>query len=266
MANIAKLMGTPIGNFTKVMGVSKSTLNKIMGLDVASLPPVSGYVLWVDASGLATGTGINAATTPVVNLGSQGGSFNVGTYDVAASAIGGKTALKFDGSAQHLKSTDAYSNSGTAMTLFIVSQRIGGTSAWKGMFSTVYPGTSDNTDGRGFGFYQDDQSPQNLTVARAYASYVPIDHPGNGVDFISTVKFNGTNVTGYLKNGGSFSAGPSANTDTFGCTQTVIGARQQPNPVTFANIYVGEVLIYNTALNDTDREAVENYLASKWGI
>ena len=34
----------------------------------------------------------------------------------------------------------------------------------------------------------------------------------------------------------------------------------------FYKVYLAEIIVYNFALSDTDREAVENYLMSKWGI
>ena len=54
--------------------------------------------------------------------------------------------------------------------------------------------------------------------------------------------------------------------DSFGCTQTVLAARQEPEVRNYSNINIGEVLIYNSALSTADQEAVESYLAAKWGI
>jgi hypothetical protein len=103
-------------------------------------PPVAGAVLWVDASTLATGTGISAATTPVANLGSQGGSFNIGVYDVVANGISTQNALRFNGAAgRYLKSTNAYTNTGTTLTMFTVSQRISTGSVFLGMYLVYSP-------------------------------------------------------------------------------------------------------------------------------
>lgn len=261
MANISKLMGVPIGNFTKVMGVSKSTLSKIMGLSLGV--PVSGAVLHIDASLLGTGTGINAATTPVSNLGSQGGSFNVGNYDVEASGIGTKNALKFNGTSQYLYSANAYSNSGTTMTMFIVQQRISDKGDYVGSICSVFSGSSDWNDIRSWTY---NENLSNIVVERN-GVMVHITIPGDGVNFIGTVKFDGTNVTHYLrKASGTTTAGPTTKSGSFGCTETVLGARQAPGVSYYANINIGEVLIYNSALSDADRTAVEDYLAAKWGI
>ena len=267
MANIANLMGVPIANIAKVMGVSKSTLSKIMGLSLGV--PVSGAVLHIDASLLGTGTGINAVTTPVANLGSQGGSFDVGGYDVVASAIGGKNALKFNGTDQYIKSTNAYTNSGTTMTLFFVAQRYATGDEYDGYMASTYPGTKDFNDIRNFAHqigggtlaHQRDGDMATLTP-----------HPSNGTNFINVVKFDGANFIQYKKEGATITASlTTPKIGSFGCTETAIGCRlagDSPTgkPNSFAPIYIGEVLIYNSALSDDDRLAVMNYLSAKWGI
>ena len=267
MANIAKLMGTPIGNFTKVMGVSKSTLNKIMGLSLGLGVPVSGAVLHIDASLLGTGTGINAATTPVSNLGSQGGSFNSGIYDVVASGISSKNALKFNGTDQHLKSTNAYSNTGTTLTMFIVQQRISDKGNYSGSLACLKAGDADDYDlTRNFTHHQL-PTTGNMGGQRTFADLPGLTHPGNGVSAINTFKFDNTNCTHYQRTTSTDTNASVASTGSFDCTDTILAARWYNAAVNSrSNIYIGEVLIYNSALNDTDREAVENYLASKWGI
>jgi hypothetical protein len=265
MANIAKLMGVPIGNFTKVMGVSKSTLSKIMGLSLGV--PVSGAVLHIDASLLGTGTGINAATTPVSNLGSQGGSFNSGGYDVEASGIGTKNALKFNGTDQHLLSTDAYTNTGTTLTMFVVQQRISDKGQYSGSLASVEnDDANDYNQVRNFTYHQM-PTTGNMGGQRLNADMHTIAHPGNAVAYIGTFKFDNTDCTHYQRKTGSSTSGSVASTGSFDCNKTVLAARWYSSAVNSRNnIYIGEVLIYNTALSDTDRLAVENYLAAKWGI
>ena len=231
-------------------------------------PPVAGAVLWVDASTLATGTGINAATTPVANLGSQGGSFNVGGYDVVANGIGTQKALRFDRVTQYLKSTNAYTNTGTTLTMFAVSQRITTGSLFDGYVTSIFPGTLDYADARNFVYTTSDSTSQ-IRAERNSAGLGTLTHAGNGVTFIGTLKFDGTNLTHYQKTTAASTSATSASSGTFGCTSTSLGARQAGSGGTInlrVNTFIGEVLIYNSALNDTDRLAVISYLSTKWGV
>jgi hypothetical protein len=230
-------------------------------------PPVAGAVLWVDASTLATGTAINAATTPVANLGSQGGTFNIGGYDVVANGIGTQNAFRFDRVTQHLKSTNAYTNTGTTLTMFAVVKRISGNTSFDGYVTSIFPGTQDFNDIRNFAYTANSNNSQ-MVVERT-GVLAALTHPGDNVSFIGTAKFDGTNLTHYQKTSGASTSASSAKSGTFGCTSTSLGARQAGSGGTInllLNAFFGEVLIYNSALNDTDRLAVVDYLSTKWGI
>ena len=230
-------------------------------------PPVSGYVLWVDASGLAAMTSGNAATTPVSNLGSQGGSFNVGTYDVIASGIGSKNALKFDGTAQHLLSTDAYTNTGTTLTMFMVANLVSAGSEYDGYVSCVLPPNKDFNHASGFAC---NNIGGSTVICARVSNIASRTVPSAGTPWLTTFKFDATNLTNYVKHGATDTNAVAGSTGTFGCTKIAIGCRLAGDPSgvpsSFSPVYIGEVLIYNSALSDTDREAVESYLVTKWGI
>ena len=249
---------------TAVRFLSFVMLAALLAPDAGALPPAP--VLWVDASTLATGANIDAATTPVSNLGSQGGSFNVGTYDVEASGIGNLNTLKFNGANQYLKSMNAYSNSGTELTMFMVQQRITDKGEYSGSLAGTFPGTKDFQDVKNFTYHQGG----GTMYGERTNSLPSIAHPGNGVPFIGTMKFDNVNCTHYQKTSSASSSNSVANSGTFGCTQTALAARLAADPDgaigNYNNVNIGEVLIYNSALSTTDREAVEAYLAVKWGI
>jgi len=80
--------------------------------------------------------------------------------------------------------------------------------------------------------------------------------------FQAVSKYDGTN--GFLWKDG-ISGGSNASTGTFGITKYSVG--NQANPTgEYWNGAIGEVLIYNIALSDPQRQKVEGYLASKWGL
>ena len=246
-----------------------SELGQSIVLNPISRPPVAGAILWVDASTLATGTGINAATTAVLNLGSQDGTFNLGGYDVVSNGIGSKNALRFNGTNQYLRSTDAYTNTGTALTMFVVSQRITTGEEYDGYLSCIFPNTKDFGDIRSFTYSQG--SGGGFMYGERTGSLPGITHAGNGVPFIGTLKFDGTNVTHYQKTPTASTSSTAGKSGTFGCTTTALAARQAgDNPSgsigNLSNIFIGEVLIYNSALSDTDRLSIISYLSTKWGI
>jgi hypothetical protein len=80
--------------------------------------------------------------------------------------------------------------------------------------------------------------------------------------FQAVSKYDGTN--GSLWKDG-IPGGSNESTGTFGITKYGVG--NQANPTTeYWNGAIGEVIIYNIALNDPQRQKVEGYLASKWGL
>jgi hypothetical protein len=82
--------------------------------------------------------------------------------------------------------------------------------------------------------------------------------------FIAVSQYNGANAfLWYTGTAGTSTGGGS--TGNFGITKYGIG--NQANPTTeYWNGYIGEVIIYNTALSTSQRQQVEAYLSWKWGF
>ena len=85
-----------------------------------------------------------------------------------------------------------------------------------------------------------------------------------GTPFLAVSQYDGTNA--YLwYTGAAGTLASSASSGTFAITKYGIG--NQANPTTeYWNGYIGEVIIYNTALSTSQRQQVEAYLAWKWGF
>jgi hypothetical protein len=121
-----------------------------------------------------------------------------------------------------------------------------------------------------------DYGTQNGTIAlfnQGNSSWIgtwrvsgPIANSGitQNVPFLACSKYDGTN--GFLwKNGSPGSIASSPSSGNFNVTKYGIGNLANPTSE-FWRGYIGEVIIYNTALSDTDRRNVEGYLAQKWGL
>ena len=226
---------------------------------------VSGAVLRVDASTLNTGTGINAATTAVSNLGSGGGSFNVGNYDVEASGIGTKNAFKFNGSNQWLESTNAMTNTGTALTAFIVESRISKAN-WKASLSCTDNAQTDHQSLPNCAILQNDGAGEGGMILARNGDVSTVASPANGVDLIHTLRFDNTTGDQWITTSSGTNTAGGARTGSFDIKSVTIACRQSPAPDGYRNTYIGEVIIYNSALSTADRQSVENYLKAKWGI
>jgi len=82
------------------------------------------------------------------------------------------------------------------------------------------------------------------------------------VAFQAVSKYDGTD--GFLWKDGNL-GGSSASSGTFAITKYGIGNQANPTEEYWIGS-IGEVLIYNVALGDTDRRDIEGYLAQKWDL
>lgn len=161
----------------------------------------------------------------------------------------------------NIGATSSLSTYGTPITMFVVA-RYDGTPTSGNMFlfdspnriSMNGPLTANGvTNGLNLG------TTAGISITAAFPT-------GN---FINSGVINGTsssiytNGTAQLLNGGSSTVG-TLGTQTFGSGTVTIGSR-------FTNVQgwygaISEVLVYNNALSDAERQQVEGYLAWKWGM
>lgn len=241
-----------------------SMSDTISGFDPRS---ITGCQLWLDASDTSTLTGSSPVTswrnkivpsnnTPVF-------ATSAGSPSISATAINGKPAMYFNGSSYF---TGAISGANTTtITVFIVGSLISPFGGFSGLLCFGNPSQLDydNVGSLPITMYND----QFKIYGARNSSSQPTPILAN-VPFLYVLQYDGAFINTWLN--GTQQTDPSINiasSGTFTYTNYSVAARA--GTITGQYLwsgYFGEILVYQSAVNTTDRQRIEGYLGWKWGI
>ena len=255
----------------------------------------TGLQLWLDASDASTvfdattGGSLVAADGGVARWEDKSGNGRHATQGTSNSRPIRKTAiqnglgvLRFDGTDDFLDSTDFLDlTSGQAMTAFVVLKRA--STGGNQQILSKYGFSNASDDSTQKGWYWRFSSTDRITAqftnqANAGSSTRLSDSTVTASSFtVLTLKSSAGSLSSsiFYRNSSVVASSATASAmETLSDTTyaiTIGALRYTFNSATdkylqFANADYAEVIIYNSALSDTDRAAVESYLISKWGI
>jgi hypothetical protein len=245
----------------------------------------AGLQLWLDASDASTlydaitGGSLVAADGGVARWEDKSGNSRHFTQSVSGNRPTRKTnqqngydTLLFDGSNDQLVGADYLDANSGGLTVIVVYKR-NATGA-----KHILIAKGDEASGNGWYFSHDSANKLSCEVQV------------NATDYMSRSTSSTVTASSYVvatmvcgagafqsasmyRNGSSLSMA-SASVNGSGAQQppntsaavTVSGWVYLGNPTQTANANIAEIIVYSSALSDTDRAAVENYLISKWGI
>ena len=254
------------------LSVAKSftvVVNNISGL------PVSGAALWLDASynaGVLNGSGTAATNGQTVgtwsNIASgasgavtQSTDANRPTY--ATNSLNGKPVLHFNGANNNvLSSTSTYSNTGSTVSAFAVVRRTADTTNSGRVFGFIGPSSNTDWNNNSNWCLNSGANGSTFCVERANGHNQGA-LPSVNTAYLMEVIIDGTNCTTYL-NGTAIGTAFSS-TGNFNINQIGVGdgwGNGTPSwPMTGD---IAEIILYNSALNTTNRQTIESYLTNKW--
>jgi type II secretory pathway pseudopilin PulG len=177
--------------------------------------------------------------------------------------INGIPSIKFDGNSSDYMLLPNYNFSNNKITIFLVTNRIIGNDSGTATLDGVDPAYGND--------WADPGSIQIWEVSSQFKAWkgggsFPLSfftHPGNGVPYIASVTFDGTNNLVYL-NGTASS--PVAYSGNISLKNLYIACRYLGGPTIFYSGYISEVIIFSRLLNTEERKSVETYLSKKYAI
>ena len=237
-----------------MLGTSKS----ISGFDPRS---IVGCSLWLDAADASTVTGTTTVTAWNDKSGNAKNTTSyAGTPSLTTNAINGVRAISLNGSSSL---TGSITGSGTVVTVCIVGTQSTGCATNGGLLCFGRPGYIDWTDSGSFPITEAQLSGA-MSSTRASVNTQKTT-TGFNTPFIYILIFDGTYANTYTN--GIIQTPPNiAHSGTFAYTEYKIGTRAGSTGNYYWTGYIGEILVYNSALTTTQRQSVEGYLAWKWGI
>ena len=229
---------------------------------------VPGCVLWLDASD-PNATGVPATngasiTTWKDKSGLGCNATATGTPTIISTGLNGRPTMNFNGTSWFTGST---ANTGTTLTCFAVAATTASlprSGLGQRLVSFAAAGQPDwnNLSGAIGLFNQAGTSSirtyRNVTII----SSSPITQ---NTPFVAVSAYDGTSGS-IWKNGEEGSPASTTSTGTFAISIYGIGEQAVIRDNETWNGYIGEVIVFNTALTTSQRRQVETYLSKKWGI
>ena len=226
----------------------------ISGFDPRS---VSGCQLWLDAADSSSVTGTTTVTAwRDKSNNSRNLSVGSGTTSYANNAITLASSYMLFTGAVDL----------TNFTFFIVAKSNG--AIYNQTVFGARPNTSavyNSTDG--FGFYMDNQNSIRLYGTLASGATLVSFSATTSVAIVYSFQSDSTIINGF-RNGTSVTGASGLGARTSTAQGFALGGEW--NGTTYINIIstasINEIIVYNTNLSTSQRQAIEGYLAWKWGI
>jgi hypothetical protein len=237
---------------------------------------ISGLALWLDptvASSLTISTGVQTWS----DLSGNGKNFtqSTGNNQPTLTTIGGKTALSFDGTNDHLLTTSTLFTGNSSFTFFQVFEGTfpgNGTALFTHRTAEGGADTNDIT----VGLSANNGSNWAFGTLRTRVSAVRSAAPVNTDQRFDNVDASGI---GAVAVSGAFSASPTSTAwfrgtvanSSAGTSSLVsqvgmsLGCRNNATRDLFYVGKMGEIIAYTRQLSTSERRRVEAYLARKWG-
>ncbi len=245
--------GTSGGNGPGGVGVTDGTSSLELWLNAGTGVTTAGGSVstWADQSGNSAHVQQSTATNQPLHVTNQ---------------LNGQPIVRFDGNNDYLDIPTSVIQGRTAFSFF-TAFKPNGSAAWQrlwdfGQDTNVYGYVTTNWNGL--------NSPRfGISTTGIGAGEQSLSFPGSltiGSTELVELIFTGSNGYGFQKGGAQGSAGFTLTPNSLGSiTQNRIG-RSTFNVDAYLNADMGEFVVYSTALNDTDRILVENYLSAKYNM
>jgi len=229
----------------------------ISGFDPRSIP---GCQLWLDAADSSSVTG----TTPVTAWRDKSGNGN-NTTTIGGSPSYSSNFITLNGSSTYL--VGPYVNTTQTITMFVVATVNFSLGSYGNYYRLLSVGSTAANDYNSVAYASILHNPNTTQIGGYRNSVTNFGTVTTNTTFLIALVYDGTNTINYI-NGTSVSTAGSTgsfNTSSYSIGRDV-GNTDGGGSYTYWPGSVGEVIIYNAALASRQRQAVEGYLAWKWGI
>jgi len=231
---------------------------------------ISECQLWLDAADTST-TSMTRTGNTVSVWKDKSGNGNAttsanGSPQIVSSAINSQTAMSFNVGTNFYMDPINNPPSTPYLSFFIVATLVSANSYGRLVsFGLLSDGTANN----------DFSTVPNFIICEFSTSEIVGVYRNNttvstnvtfGTPFLISVLWDGTNLN-FLYNGGTYTS-VVANTGSFSFNRLGLGVNinSKSNPNDMFIGYIGEIVMYYSYLNQTQRQSVEGYLAQKWGL